>query len=404
MWSELQGRVRYDWLRGNISRSLAFVLIFQGDNLDAALAIGKQVGLPPDDIKAKLLPEEKLQFVEALSHGQSQGSIIRSICKRKHLVMHCGDGVNDAPALAAADVGVAMGEGAALSMETSDVTLLDSNLEKIEFSIRMGKKVTAKIIQNVIFSLTVKFVVLGFALAGMTDLWAAIASDVGAMLLVTLNAMWLLPRRQKSTDVDTMKKGDVEEGKSRYSNVGLARENGSDCDTASVDDAERKHNTNSATTACSKGCCTSLSSDGVAKTSAVSVAVAAKACPKGCCSGGTKTAEPGAPNHEIGTPSKTKACSKACCGSSKDTKKDECGGKDKHDDTSRDGCCGSSKETKKGACGGKDNHDGSLHDTTTGGKQNCCSSHVADSSAGKKSQDCSEALHSHGHDHHHHHH
>jgi len=322
-----------------ISHDLTYVLIYQGDNLDAALAIGKQVGLPPDDIKAKLLPEEKLQFVEALSHGQSHGSIIRSICKRKHLVMHCGDGVNDAPALAAADVGVAMGEGAALSMETSDVTLLDSNLEKIEYSIRVGKKVTAKIIQNVIFSLTVKFVVLGFALAGMTDLWAAIASDVGAMLLVTLNAMTLLPRRQKSTDVDIMKKGDVEEGKSRYSNVGLARENGSDSDTASVDDAERKHNKNSATTACSKGCCTPLSSDGADKTSPV--LVAAKACPKGCCSGGKKT-EPGAPNHEIGTPLKTKACSKACCGSSKDTKKDECGGKDKHDDTSRDGCCGSS--------------------------------------------------------------
>jgi hypothetical protein len=91
-----------------------------------------------------------------------------------------------------------MGEGAALSMETSDVTLLDSNLEKIEYSIRMGQRVTAKIIQNVIFSIGVKFIVLGFALAGKTDLWAAIASDVGAMLIVTLNSMLLLPRRRNA--------------------------------------------------------------------------------------------------------------------------------------------------------------------------------------------------------------
>ena len=143
-----------------------FCFSVQGDNFDAALAIGKQVGLPPGDIKAKLLPEEKLQFVESLSQGNSQSSIIRSLWKRKRLVMHCGDGVNDAPALAAAHVGVAMGEGAALSMETADVTLLDSDLQKIEFSIRMGQKVTSKIIQNVVFSLAVKFLVLGFALAG----------------------------------------------------------------------------------------------------------------------------------------------------------------------------------------------------------------------------------------------
>jgi len=153
-----------------LSRSLLdvsnVVLLPQGDNFDAAHAIGKQIGLPHDDIKAKLLPEEKLRLVESLSKGDTQSSIIRNLCKRRHLVMHVGDGVNDAPALAAADVGVAMGEGAALSMETSDVTLLDSNLKKIISSIHLGNKVSFKIIQNIIFSLTVKILVLGFALAG----------------------------------------------------------------------------------------------------------------------------------------------------------------------------------------------------------------------------------------------
>jgi hypothetical protein len=95
-------------------------------------------------------------------------------------------------------------------METADVTLLDSNLEKLEYSICMGRRVIAKIKQNVAFSLGVKFVVLVFALAGRTSLWAAILSDVGAMILVTLNAMLLLPARQRENDV-AMLKGDIEQ-------------------------------------------------------------------------------------------------------------------------------------------------------------------------------------------------
>ncbi|EEC45982.1 P1B, P type ATPase, partial [Phaeodactylum tricornutum CCAP 1055/1] len=172
------------------------VTMLTGDNRDAALAVGAQVGLSEQEIQSKLLPEEKLAFVESLSSGRTGGSILSNPCGQRRLVMMCGDGVNDAPALAAADIGVAMGAGAALAMETADIALLDSNLEKLEYSIRMGQRVTRKIKENVAFSLTVKFVVLGFALAGLTHLWAAIASDVGAMILVTLNAMLLLPKRQ----------------------------------------------------------------------------------------------------------------------------------------------------------------------------------------------------------------
>jgi hypothetical protein len=108
-------------------------------------------------------------------------------------------------------IGVAMGAGAALAMETADVTLLDSNLEKLEYSIAMGQRVIRKIQENIIFSLAVKFTVLGFTLVGRTHLWAAIASDVGAMIVVTLNSMMLLPSRQKSADVVALK-NDVEKG------------------------------------------------------------------------------------------------------------------------------------------------------------------------------------------------
>jgi Cd2+/Zn2+-exporting ATPase len=178
------------------------VTMLTGDNNHAALVIGKQIGLDEEHIRGQLFPEDKLRLVQEMKDETVTVSGFGRTCRNRPRTMFCGDGVNDAPALAISDVGVAMGAGAALAMETSDVTLLDSNLEKLIYSMRIGKRVIQKIRENVIFSFVVKAIVLGFTLSGSVHLWAAIASDVGAMLVVTLNGMTLLPYKKKLVKLD----------------------------------------------------------------------------------------------------------------------------------------------------------------------------------------------------------
>ena len=116
---------------------------------------------------------------------------------RNKQVVFCGDGINDCPSLAVADVGVAMGEGASLALEVGDVTLMDSNLSKLVYVINMGTRVVATIKENIALSLICKLVVVGLTFYGKMTLLFAIASDVGVMLLVTVNGMKLMPRNRQ---------------------------------------------------------------------------------------------------------------------------------------------------------------------------------------------------------------
>jgi Cd2+/Zn2+-exporting ATPase len=154
-------------------------VMLTGDNQSAAARVADTLQ-EVDEVKAELLPADKLAAIEAIraTHGA---------------VAMVGDGINDAPALARADVGIALGDGGtAQAMETADVVLMQDDLSDVPLALRMARKSRQVIKQNIALSLGLKLAFLGLAIPGIATLWMAVIADVGATLLVTLNGMRLL--------------------------------------------------------------------------------------------------------------------------------------------------------------------------------------------------------------------
>jgi len=156
-------------------------VMLTGDNERTAVAIAAQVGV--DEAQANLLPEEKVDAVERLLAEYDQVAMV-------------GDGVNDAPALARATVGIAMGgAGTDQALETADIVLMADDLDKLPFAMQLSRRTLSVIRQNIGFSLLVKAVFMALAIPGLATLWMAVFADVGASLIVIVNGMRLLKRR-----------------------------------------------------------------------------------------------------------------------------------------------------------------------------------------------------------------
>ena len=155
-------------------------LMLTGDNAHTAEAIAHAVGI--DEARGNLLPEDKLRTIESLLIHRERGK-----------VGMVGDGINDAPALARADIGFAMGAaGTDTAIETADVALMDDDLRKIPTFVRLSRTTSHVLIQNIVVALGIKAVFLLLTMSGQATMWMAVFADMGASLMVVANGLRLL--------------------------------------------------------------------------------------------------------------------------------------------------------------------------------------------------------------------
>lgn len=156
----------------------ARTVMLTGDRKAAAEAIARTAGI--DEFHAELLPDGKVSQVEALYKAKPENSTL----------VFVGDGMNDAPALARADVGIAMGAmGSDAAIEAADIVLMNDNIESLPTAMRISKKTHSIVMQNIVFAIGVKVLIMLLTAFGITNMWVAVFGDVGVAVIAILNAM-----------------------------------------------------------------------------------------------------------------------------------------------------------------------------------------------------------------------
>lgn len=161
----------------NMKQAGLFTVMLTGDARQNAQAVADKIGI--EEVHAQLLPQEKL------SH-------LKDIRKNHGAVMFVGDGINDAPVLAGADVGAAMGSGADAAIEAADVVFMTSSVQAIVDSVRIAKGTGRVAMQNVVFALAIKLLVMLLGFAGYANMWMAVFADTGVAMLCVLNSIRIL--------------------------------------------------------------------------------------------------------------------------------------------------------------------------------------------------------------------
>ncbi|MBP7248344.1 MAG: cadmium-translocating P-type ATPase [Negativicutes bacterium] len=156
------------------------LLLLTGDRQETADELASEAGI--GEVRAHLLPEDKLVIVKEF---QDQNLSIGMV----------GDGINDSPALAASNLGIAVGSGTDTAIETADVVLMDGSLHRLPYLFRLSRATLGIIKQNITLSMGLKLLAIGAAFFGVLTLWLAILADIGATFLVTINSMRLLNKK-----------------------------------------------------------------------------------------------------------------------------------------------------------------------------------------------------------------
>lgn len=149
-------------------------VMLTGDSAEAGRYVSQKAGI--DTVEARLLPQDKVRIIEKI--------------KQKSLTVYTGDGLNDAPVIAAADVGIAMGKsGSAAAIEEADIVIMNDDIKKIPEAVRIGRKTMRIVRENVIFALSVKLAVMVLGTLGIANMWLAVFADVGVSVIAVLNAL-----------------------------------------------------------------------------------------------------------------------------------------------------------------------------------------------------------------------